>query len=77
MLVMQSKTQSLIETFVNILIGYIVAIAAQVIVFPWFGIEADFDTNIKIGVIFTLVSVVRTYVVRRFFNWLHCKQIKR
>lgn len=74
---MQSKTQSLIETLVNILIGYITAIAAQVIVFPWFGIETSFDDNIKIGIIFTAVSIVRSYTIRRLFNRIHVWQARQ
>lgn len=68
---MQTKKMSIIESIVNVIIGYGVAVAAQVIVFPWFGIETCLSDNLKIGVIFTFVSLVRTYAVRRVFNKLH------
>mgnify|MGYP000275895346 CR=1 FL=1 len=68
---MQSKTQSLLEAIANILIGMGVAFAAQLIVFPALGIAVRLDQNVQITVAFTAVSLVRSYYVRRFFNWLH------
>ena len=68
---MQSRWQSLIETFVNVAIGYGVALLTQVLVFPLFGIVIPMASNIAIGVIFTFVSILRSYAVRRFFNWYH------
>jgi hypothetical protein len=41
------------------------------IVFPLFGIHIPMSSNIAIGIIFTFVSLVRSYVLRRLFNWVH------
>jgi hypothetical protein len=68
---MQTKIQSLIESFVNVIIGYLVAIAAQIIVFPIYDIDVSLNQNIQIGLIFTAVSVARSYFLRRLFNKLH------
>jgi len=68
---MQTRTQSLIESGVNILIGYIVALISQIIVFPIVGIEASFSQNLEIGLYFTAISLVRSYLVRRYFNKKH------
>ena len=65
---MQTKTQSLIESVVNILIGYLVALASQLVVFPLFGINIPLTDNLLIGLWFTAVSIVRGYAVRRYFN---------
>ena len=65
---MQSKAQSLIESITNILIGYIVAILSQLIVFPLFNINIPLKDNILIGVYFTAISLMRSYLVRRYFN---------
>jgi hypothetical protein len=65
---MQTKKQSLYESAVNIAIGYSIAIISQVIIFPIVGVEATFSQNIKIGILFTLVSFVRSYLIRRYFN---------
>jgi len=65
---MQSKLGSLIESLMNILIGYSVAIASQLIIFPQFDIHISLNTNLWIGAWFTLVSLVRSYIIRRWFN---------
>ncbi len=70
---MQSRLQSLLESFANIAIGYLVALAAQLIVFPLMGIAVRMDQNLAIGAIFTVVSLARSYALRRFFNWMHKK----
>ena len=68
---MQTRLQSLIEAWVNVIIGYIVALVAQLIVFPLYDLEVSFSQNLQIGLIFTVVSIVRSYLLRRFFNHLH------
>lgn len=68
---MQTRTQSLIESAINVLIGYGVALAAQIAVFPVFGIRIQMRDNLLIGAIFTVVSISRSYAVRRLFNYLH------
>lgn len=68
---MQTRIQSFIEAWVNVLVGYFVALAAQMIVFPLYEIEVTMTQNIQIGLIFTTVSITRSYVLRRLFNRLH------
>lgn len=70
---MQTKIQSFIESLCNVAIGYGVALISQIIVFPWFGIQIKLRDNIAIGIIFTVISIVRSYMVRRLFNKLHHK----
>jgi hypothetical protein len=65
---MQTKTQSLIESGINILIGYLVALASQLVVFPWFGIHIPLTDNLLIGFWFTVISLIRSYAIRRYFN---------
>ena len=59
---------SLTESGVNIVCGYIVALISQIMIFPLFDINVNLQTNIKIGLWFTVVSLVRSYVLRRLFN---------
>ena len=68
---MQTKLQSLFEALANVALGYGVALSTQLLVFPLFGIHIPLSSNIAIGIIFTLVSLARSYVLRRLFNWLH------
>ena len=65
---MQSKLNSFIESLTNILIGYIIAILSQLAVFPLFSINIPLSDNLLIGLYFTLISLVRSYVIRRYFN---------
>lgn len=64
----QTRLGSLIEAGMNILIGYGVALVSQIVVFPWFGIHVPLSTNLWIGLWFTIISLVRSYIIRRWFN---------
>ena len=68
---MQTKTQSLIESIINVATGYSVALASQLLIFPVFGIHIALSDNILIGAFFTAISIVRSYFVRRLFNHIH------
>lgn len=65
---MQSKKQSLIESMLNVVIGYVVALLSQLIIFPFFGVNLPLSDNLLIGAFFTIVSIIRSYTLRRFFN---------
>lgn len=66
----QTKRGSAIEAVANVAVGYGVAVATQVAVFPLFGLHARLSDNLAIGGVFTVVSLVRSYVLRRAFNRL-------
>lgn len=67
----QSRLGSLTEAVINVVVGYGVAVLTQIIVFPWFGFHASVEANLAIGGVFTVVSLVRSYALRRLFNALH------
>lgn len=71
---MQSRKQSLAEAFVNVAIGIAIGLATQVVVLPIYGCEVSLRMNMEMVIIFTVVSFIRTYIVRRGFNLLHRKQ---
>ena len=64
---MQTRRMSLIEAVANVGVGYALAVAAQIVVFPWFGLEASIGENLAIGALFTLISLIRGYALRRLF----------
>jgi hypothetical protein len=66
----QSRTQSALEAAANTAVGYGVALLSQLAVFPMFGIHVPFSSNLAIGAWFTAISLVRSYVLRRWFNGL-------
>jgi hypothetical protein len=65
---MQTKTFSLIEAITSTLIGFIVSLIVQLIIYPIMDIRVTIEQNLTITTVFTIVSIVRGYLVRRFFN---------
>ena len=70
----QTKRMSLFESFTNIAIGYGVAVISQLIIFPWFGIDIPLRSNFLIGAWFTVISLARSYCIRRVYNWMEVKR---
>ncbi len=64
----QSKKGSMAEAGINVLIGYVIAVGSQIAIFPMFGIHIPIGDNFLIGLWFTVISLVRSYVIRRWFN---------
>ena len=64
----QSKLQSLCESFVNVMIGGLISIVSQMLLFPYIGIDISLAMNVVIWLYFMSISVVRGYVVRRYFD---------
>jgi hypothetical protein len=65
---MQTRKKSMTESLVNLAVGYVVAVASQILIFPWFGINVGIGSNAAIGVWFSVVSVIRSYCLRRAFE---------
>ncbi len=70
----QSRLMSLVESLANVLVGYGVAVITQVLVFPMFGLAVTIAENLLIGFVFTCVSLVRSYALRRSFEALRVRQ---
>lgn len=66
----QSRLMSLVEAATNVTVGYGLAVVTQIIVFPWFGLEAALGEHLAIGAAFVVVSLVRGYLLRRLFERL-------
>ena len=66
----QSRIMSMVEAATNVIVGYVLAIATQMVVFPWFGIETGLTEHLTIGLAFVGVSLVRGYLLRRLFEWI-------
>lgn len=64
----QRKRHSAIESIVNVAVGYGISLASQIIIFPVFGIQASLIDNIQIGAWFTVISIGRSYILRRIFT---------
>ena len=64
----QSKMDSFLETFTNIAIGMCFALLTQILWFPVLGHTFTMAENVLTTVVFTAVSFIRMYVIRRAFD---------
>jgi len=64
----QSHLMSLAEAITNVVVGYGVAVIAQILVFPVFGLQLSLAQNLKMGLIFTSISLIRSFALRRVFE---------
>ena len=65
---MQSKKQSLIESLTSTTIGIIIGIVLNLTILPIFGYPVSVVDSLWISLIFTAISVISSYAVRRIFN---------
>ena len=63
----QSRTMSAVESVANVAIGYGVAVVSQIAIFPLFSVHLPRAENMAIGGYFTVISLARSYVIRRLF----------
>ena len=67
----QTVKGSLSEALANIAVGFGINYAANMAILPLFGFTAlTAGKNLVIGLLYTVISLVRSYVLRRWFNGL-------
>ena len=64
----QTRMGSFIEAWINVLIGFSINFVANLLILPLIGFHITVSQNLFIGVLYTLVSVARSYVIRRWFE---------
>ncbi|GGB94754.1 hypothetical protein GCM10011363_09240 [Marivita lacus] len=64
----QSRRMSLVESVANVTVGYGVAVVTQILIFPVFGLHTTLAQNLKMGAVFTVVSIARSFAIRRVFE---------
>ena len=64
----QTRLMSLVESVANVIVGYGVAVVTQILIFPIFGLHTTLAQNMAIGAAFTLVSIARSFALRRLFE---------
>lgn len=72
----QSRLMSLVESVANVIVGYGVAVFTQILIFPIFGLHTTLAQNLKMGAIFTVVSIVRSFALRRVFEAIRMRSAK-
>jgi len=58
----------MIEVATNIVIGLVVSFISQIAIFKLYDIHISVTQNIEITIWFTVISIIRSYLVRRWFN---------
>lgn len=61
----QSRLMSLVEAVANVVVGLVLAVATQVLVFPILGLQASLGQNVRLALVFTAVSIGRSFLLRR------------
>lgn len=69
----QSKLASLAESLINIVVGFAIACAAQAIFLPLLGVPIPWSANFAFAAIMTVISIARSYALRRLFEALHIR----
>ncbi len=64
----QPKAWSLLESITNIVVGVVLAFSSQIAIFSWYGIPISWHLNLEMTGWFTIVSLLRSFLLRRLFN---------
>jgi hypothetical protein len=73
----QTRLGSFIESWANVVIGFGINWGANMLVLPLFGFYVTGAQAFGIGVLFTVISVVRSYALRRAFNKIRSLHVYR
>lgn len=58
----------MVETLSNVIIGFALNYASNLLILPIFGFHISLVANFELGLLYTIVSVIRSYCLRRWFN---------
>lgn len=72
---MQKRTHSLLEAIGNTLLGLGISYGAAFIIYPIYGMEAPASVYLQVTLIYTVLSVARSYLVRRIGNWMQHRRL--
>jgi hypothetical protein len=64
----QTRRNSLKESVISVAIGFGIALVAQILILPHYGATLPFKSNFEITLLFTIISIIRQYFVRRWFT---------
>ena len=73
----QTRVMSFVESVANVIVGYGVAVVTQILIFPIFGLHTTLTQNLKMGAVFTVVSIARSFALRRVFEGLRASDKSR
>jgi hypothetical protein len=70
----QSRLMSWLESVINIAVGFGISLAAQMFFLPLLGVAIDFHQNLFFALIMTVISLLRSFLLRRLFEALHIRR---
>lgn len=73
----QSRRMSLVESIANVVVGFGIAVLTQIAVFPIFGLQVSLTDNLVIGLVFTFVSIARSFALRRVFEEFRVRRTQK
>jgi len=65
---MQTRLMSLVETMTNVAAGLVISFLSQIVIFKIYNVSLSTQQNVEITLYFTIISILRSYALRRFFN---------
>lgn len=72
----QSHAATLLESLSQIAIGYTISVLANIWLLPLWGYQVSLRQGVEIGLLFTLISFIRSYLLRRLFNYFHYSRFR-
>ena len=67
----QTRMGSFVESWANIFVGFTINFSANALLLPMFGFTSLTPAkNFTLGLLYTVISLVRSYILRRYFNGL-------
>lgn len=64
----QTRLGSFYEACINVIIGFAINYCANLLILPLFGFHISLSENFFMGLLYTIISVIRSYCIRRWFN---------
>jgi len=62
------KWNSLLESIIDVGSGFLLAVAIQIFIFPFFELYPSILDSIGIALIFTVISMIRSWIWRSYFR---------
>ena len=74
---MQTKKHSFIEANINTFVGLLTSLLLGYYILPYWGTEQSVGTALEITILYTAVSLLRNYIIRRIANELQIRNSKK
>lgn len=73
----QSKKSSLTEALINVAVGFGVSMISNIVILGMYGYHLTVGRQFLLTTWFTIISISRSYLLRRVFNWIGRKKVER